>query len=73
MRPGRTRFEAPGLVAGLDDMAVMRQAVEQCRGHLGIVEDAGPLREAEIRRDDHAGGVHAHGRRDDLSGIQGKP
>ena len=31
-------FEAPALVAGFDDFAVMREAVEQRRGHLGVAE-----------------------------------
>ena len=31
-------FEAPGLVAGFDDFAVMREAVEQCRSHHRLAE-----------------------------------
>ena len=31
-------FEAPTFVAGLDDVAVMGDAVEQRGGHLGIAE-----------------------------------
>ena len=32
-------------------MAVLRQAVEQCRGHLGITKHIGPFTEAEIGDD----------------------
>lgn len=35
-------FEAPGLVSGLDDFAVVGEAVEQRGGHLGVAEDGGP-------------------------------
>ena len=45
--------EAPALVAGLDDLAVMGEAVEQGRGHLGVAEDARPLAEGEVGGDDH--------------------
>ena len=47
--------EAPALVAGLDDVAVVREPVEQRRGHLGVAEDAGPFAEAQVGGDDHAG------------------
>ena len=40
-------FEAPAVVAGLDDIAVMGDAVEQSRGHLGIAERRRPLPEGE--------------------------
>ena len=46
-------LEAPAFVAGLDDLAVMGQPVEQRRGHLGIAEHAGPFAEGEIGGDDH--------------------
>jgi len=32
-------FEAPALVTGLDDVAVMGEPVEERRGHLGVAED----------------------------------
>ena len=38
-------LEAIGLVAGLDDVAMVRQPVQQCRSQLGIAEYATPLRE----------------------------
>jgi hypothetical protein len=34
-------FEAPALVSGLEDLAVMGEAVEECRRHLGVAEDSG--------------------------------
>ena len=40
---------------GLHDMAVMRQAVEQRRRHLGIAKHARPLGESQVGRDHHAG------------------
>ena len=43
------------LVARLHDVAVVRESVQQRRGHLGITEDAGPFAEAEIGGDDDAG------------------
>ena len=46
--------EAIGLVAGLDDVAVVGQVVQQRRGHLGIAEHAGPLDERQVGGDHHA-------------------
>ena len=45
-------LEAPAVVAGLDDVAMVRQPVEQGRGHLRIAEHAGPFAEGEIGGDD---------------------
>src|SRR3546814_2117522 len=53
----RSVFEAPAIVARLDDIAVVGDAVEQRRGHLGIAEDGGPLAEREVRGDDDAGAL----------------
>ena len=44
-------FEAPTVVAGLDDIAMVGQAVEQRGGHLGIAEYAGPFAESEVGGD----------------------
>jgi hypothetical protein len=41
-------FEAPTVVAGFDDVAMMGQAVEQRGCHLGITEHAGPFAEREV-------------------------
>ena len=43
--------EAPALVAGLDDVAVMGEAVEQGRGHLRVAERGWPLADGEVRGD----------------------
>ena len=48
-------LEAPALVAGLDDVAVMGEAIEQGRGHLGIAEDGRPFAEVEVGGDDDRG------------------
>ena len=41
-------LESPALIARLYDVAVVREAVEQRRGHLGVAEDAAPFREGEV-------------------------
>ena len=46
-------FEPPAFVAGLDDVAVVREAVEQCCRHLGVAEHARPFAEGEVRGYDH--------------------
>lgn len=48
-------FEAIAVVAGLEDVAAVCQAIEECGRHLCIAEDLGPFREAEIGCDDDAG------------------
>jgi hypothetical protein len=48
-------FEAPTVVAGLDDIAMVGQAVEQRGGHLGIAEHAGPFAESEVGGDNDRG------------------
>ena len=50
-------FEAPAVVAGLDDVAVVGQAIEQRGRHLGIAEDARPFAEGEIGGDDDRGAL----------------
>ena len=45
-------FESPAIIAGLDDVTVMGQPVEQRSGHLGIAKHAGPFAECEIGGDD---------------------
>ena len=45
-------FESPTVVAGLDDVAVVSQTVQQCGCHLGVAEHAGPFAEGEIGGDD---------------------
>lgn len=36
-------FEAPAVVAGFDDVAMVGNAVEQRGGHLGVAKDGRPL------------------------------
>src|SRR5712691_4932589 len=48
-------LEAPALVAGLEDVAVVGEAVEQGGGHLGVAEDARPFGEGEIGGDEDRG------------------
>ena len=43
--------EAVGLIAGFNDVAVMGEPVQQCRGHLGITEDSGPLGKRQVGGD----------------------
>ena len=50
-------LEAPAFVAGLDDLAMMGEAIEQRRGHLGIAEDGGPFAEGEVGGDDNRGAL----------------
>ena len=50
-------LEAPTVVAGLDDVAVMGQPIEQRGGHLGVAEDARPFAEGEVGGDDDRGAL----------------
>jgi hypothetical protein len=50
-----------GVVAGLDKVAVVSEAIEQRRGHFGIAEHARPFAEGEIRGDDHRGAFNRDG------------
>src|SRR3546814_3897055 len=43
-------FEAPAVIAGLDDIAMMSDAIEERGGHLGIAEHGWPLPEREVGR-----------------------
>ena len=47
--------EPPAFVAGLDDIAVVCEAVEECGGHLRITKDAGPFAEGEVGGDVNRG------------------
>ena len=49
-RRNRRGFEASAFFAGLDDVAVMCEAIEQRSRQLRIAEDAGPFSESEICR-----------------------
>jgi hypothetical protein len=50
-------FKSPAIVAGLDDIAVMGQAVEQCGSHLCVAEHARPFAEGKIGGDDDGGAL----------------
>src|SRR5207302_5837706 len=50
-------FEAPALVAGFENVAVMGQAIEQRRRHLGVAEYARPFGDGEICRQDDRGAL----------------
>src|SRR5580658_10177912 len=46
-------LEAPAVVAGLDDVTMMSETIEQSRGHLRIAEHARPFAERQVGRHDH--------------------
>jgi hypothetical protein len=48
-------LEAVGLVARFNDMAMMREPIQQCRGQFRITEYSAPFREGQVRGDDDAG------------------
>jgi hypothetical protein len=50
-------LEAPAVVSGLDDVAVMGQAVEQGGRHLGVAEHARPFTEGEVGGDEDRGAL----------------
>jgi hypothetical protein len=45
-------LEAPSVIADLDDVAVVGQAIKQRGRHLGITGDARPFTECEVRGDE---------------------
>ena len=45
-------FEAPALVAGFDDFAMMGEAVEERGCHLGVAKHTGPIAKGQIGGDD---------------------
>jgi hypothetical protein len=52
-----TALEAPAVVSGFDDIAVMGEAIEQSCRHLGVGEDARPFAEGQIGGDDDRGAL----------------
>ena len=48
-------FEAPAVVAGLDDIAMVREAIEERGRHFGVCEDARPFTEGQVGSDDDRG------------------
>lgn len=53
----RAVLEAPGFVSGLDNLTMVRQAVEKCRRHLGIAEHRWPFTEGQVCGDDDRGAL----------------
>jgi hypothetical protein len=50
-------LEAPALVAGFDDFAVMGQAVEERGCHFGVTKHTGPIAKGQVGRDDDRGAL----------------
>ena len=50
-------FEAPAVVPGLDDIAVMGETIEQSGRHLGVAEDGGPFTEGKVCGHDDRGSL----------------
>jgi hypothetical protein len=50
-------LQAPAFVAGFDDVAVIRETVEQSGCHLWIAEDGRPFAEGEVGRDNDGGAL----------------
>ena len=48
-------FKAVGIVTSFEDVTVVGDSVEQCRGHLGIAKDADPFAKAEVGGDKERG------------------
>ena len=50
-----TVAESVGIIACLQNMAVVCEPIKQRRGHLGVTEDTAPLGEAQIGGNQHTG------------------
>jgi hypothetical protein len=50
-------FEAPAVVAGLDDVAMVSQTIEQSGCHLCVAEHAVPFAKCQIGGDDDGGAL----------------
>src|SRR5450755_388918 len=53
--PSGAVLEAPALVAGLDDVAMVGQSIEHGSGHLGVAEDLRPVGEGKVGGDQQRG------------------
>jgi hypothetical protein len=49
--------QPPGVVAGLHDVAVVGDAIQQRGGHLGVAEHLPPFGEGQVGGDDQAGAL----------------
>jgi hypothetical protein len=52
-----TALEAPANIAGLDDIAMVGQALKECGRHLGVGEDGRPFTEVEVGGEDDRGAL----------------
>jgi hypothetical protein len=50
-------LEAPTVIAGFDDIAVVSEAIEQRSRHFGVGEDAWPFAKGKIGGDDDRGAL----------------
>ena len=50
-------LEAPAVISGFNDVAMVGQAIEQRGGHLGVAEHAWPFAESEVGGDDDRGAL----------------
>ena len=48
-------LEAPAVIAGFDDIALMGEAIEQCGCHFGVGKHAGPFCDSQMGGDDDRG------------------
>ena len=66
--------EAPGLGAGVDDVGLVGEAVDDGLGEPGVGEDLGPVAEGEVGRDDKAAAFVAFGEdlEDEFGGAVGQ-
>jgi hypothetical protein len=46
-------LEPPAFVAGLYDLAMVGEPIEESRRHLGVAKDAGPFGEGEVGGDEN--------------------
>ena len=66
-------IEAPAVVAGFDDVAMVGNTVEQCGGHLGVAKDGRPLAKGEVRGDDDGGLLVELADQMDGGGLENSP
>jgi hypothetical protein len=66
--------EAPGFGAGVDDVCLVGEAVDDCLGEPRVVENLGPLAEGQVGGDDQRAAFVAFGEdlEDELGGAVGE-
>ena len=50
-----TGLEAPAVISGFDDVAMVSEAVKERRGHFGVPKNLYPFAKAEVGGDDQRG------------------